>query len=136
MKQSPWRAFLPIVIIFVLVSAFFITSFSMLEKLEINQALVITGNCILFVVTAASFFLFRNALLAPNTHAFLRNMYSALILKFFVLIIVAFIYIYFTGSALNKAGLLSLVVLYFVYMFSEVALLMNLSRQIRENKNA
>ena len=136
MKPSPFRAFLPILIIFLLVSIFLSLAITLLRKWEIDQGLVLTGNSILFLVTVASFFLFRRALLAHNTHAFLRNVYSALMLKFFILIAVAFVYIYATGGSLNKAGFLTITVLYFLYMFFEVAILMNVSRQIRQDKNA
>lgn len=136
MKPSPFRAFFPILTIFILVSLFFSLAVTLLRKWGIDQGMVITGNCILFFVTVVSFYLFRQALLANNTYGFLRNMYSALILKFFILIAVAFVYIYATGGALNKAGFLTITALYFIYMFFEVAILMNVSRQIRQDKNA
>lgn len=136
MKPSPFRAFVPVVVAFILISSFLIVAAKMLVKVGIDPGLVITGNCILFGVTIGSFSLFRKALFAHNTHAFLRNVYSALILKFFILLAVAFVYIYATGGALNKAGFLTLTGLYFLYMFFEVAILMNLSRQIRQDKNA
>ena len=136
MKPSPFRASLPLVVVFVLTSLVFAGASAQLKQMGIGRGLVITGNCILFLITIASFFLFRQALFASNTHGFLRNVYSALMLKFFVLIAVAFVYFYSTGGALNKAGFLTLTGLYFLYMFFEVAILMNLSRQIRHNKNA
>ena len=136
MKPSPFRAFVPVVVVFVLISSSFIVAGKMLVRLGVDPGLVITGNCILFGVTIASFSLFKKALFAHNTHAFLRNLYSALILKFFIVAAVAFVYIYATGGALNKAGFLILTGLYFLYMFFEVAILMNLSRQIRQDKNA
>lgn len=134
--KSSVKAVLPLVIIFILASAFFVTAVHILNRFNIDQGLVITGNCILFLVTLASFYLFKKALYAPNTHAFLRNVYSALFVKFFIVLAVAFIYIYFSGNALNKAGFIIITLLYFVYMFFEVALLMNQSRQIRNAKNA
>ncbi|MBE7173317.1 MAG: hypothetical protein INR73_22280 [Williamsia sp.] len=133
---SPFRAFFPLLVEFILVSLFLLLAVNGLRKWEINQGLVLAGNCILFLVTVASFFLFRRALSAPNTHSFLRNVYSALGVKFFVLIAIAFVYIYAAGNTLNKAGFLFIAALYFLYMFSEVAILMNLSRQIRQRKNA
>ncbi len=136
MKQSPFKAFLPIVIIFAAVTLFALVGADVLERLNIDRTILLGGNSLLFLVTAGSFLFFRKALQAQNTHAFLRNVYSAILLKFFILVFVAFVWIYLSGGAVNKGAMLSMVVLYFVYMFSEVALLMNMSRQIRENKNA
>ena len=128
MKLSSLRAFLPILIIFVLTTLFFTGAPALLEKVGIDRVFVIMGNCTFFVVTLGSFYLFSKALLAHNTHAFLRNAYGALMLKFFVMIAVAFVYFYSTGAVLNKAGFFTLTALYFLYLFFEVAILMNLSR--------
>jgi hypothetical protein len=40
------------------------------------------------------------------------------------------------GNAVNKGGLFSVMFLYLVYTFSEIAILLKQSRQIKENKNA
>jgi hypothetical protein len=130
------KAFLPLVLIFVVAGAVAMIFADFLEKLEIDRTVLIAGNIILFAVTTISYFFHRQALLAGNTQVFLRNVYSGMFLRFFVCLIAAFIYIMSAGNAVNKGGLFSVMFLYFVYTFSEIAILLKQSRQIKENKNA
>jgi hypothetical protein len=102
----------------------------------VDILLLISGNLILFIVTSVSFVLYRKALFATNTHAFIRNVYSGMLLKLFVCMIAAFIYIYASGGQVNKAGLFSVMFLYLVYTFVEVAILLKQSKQIKQSKNA
>lgn len=135
-KKAVIQAFLPILIVFIVVSCFTVVFVATLKKLNIDQPMVIIGNMILFAVTAFSFLLYRKALLAGNTQVFLRNVYSGMFIKFFVCLAAAFIYIFNAGNAVNKPGLFSLMFLYLVYTFMEVGILLNQSKQIKQNKNA
>ena len=135
-KKAVIQAFLPILLVFSVVSCFSVVFVTTLRKINIDQSMLIIGNMLLFVVTAFSFVLYRKALLAGNTQVFLRNVYSGMFIKFFVCLSAAFIYIFNAGNALNKPGLFSLMFLYLVYTFLEIGILMNQSKQIKQNKNA
>ena len=63
--------------------------------------LVLSGNLLLFLVTVFSFILYRKALLAANTQAFLRNVYSGMLLKLFICMVAAFIYISAAGRSVK-----------------------------------
>lgn len=135
-KKAVIQAFLPILLVFILVSCFTVVFVTTLRKLNVDQPMLIIGNMILFVVTALSFVLYRKALLAGNTQVFLRNVYSGMFIKFFVCLAAAFIYIFSVGGAVNKPGLFSLMFLYLVYTFLEIGILLNQSKHIKQNKNA
>ncbi len=130
------KAFLPLLLIFLVVTSVAMLFPEWLQKLDIDRTVLIAGNVILFAVTTISYFFHRQALLAGNTQVFLRNMYSGMFLRFFVCLFAAFIYILSAGTAVNKGGLFSVMFLYLVYTFSEIAILLKQSRQIKENKNA
>jgi hypothetical protein len=135
-SNSLFRTFLPILLIFICVSGFSVVFAAKLHSWGVDQALLIFGNLLLFLVTLFSFLLYRKALLAANTHAFLRNVYSGMMMKLFVCIIAAFIYILMAGSQVNKPGIFILMALYLLYTFLEIAGVLKLSRQIKQQKNA
>lgn len=130
------RALIPMLLVFILVSAVSVVFSDFLKQQNIDQTVLVTGNLLLFTAGAASFILYRKALLAGNTQAFLRNVYSGMLLKFFVCLAAAFVYIFNAGPALNKPGLFSVMFLYLLYTFIEMAIIMKQSKQIKLNKNA
>src|SRR5688500_13340454 len=91
------KAFLPLLLIFLVTGAAALLFPGMLEKLDINRTVLIAGNVILFAVTTISYFFHRQALLAGNTQVILRNVYSGMFLRFFVCLVAAFIYILGAG---------------------------------------
>ena len=64
-----------------------------------------------------------------NTQGFLRLVYGAFLLKFFVLAIVAFIYIAVFKKVINKPGLFGCFGLYFIYTFIEMRSVLKLSKK-------
>ena len=130
------RGFLPVLIIFIFVSGFSVLFTRNLVSWGVEPAVVIGGNLLLFLVTLFSFLLYRKGLLASNTHAFLRNVYSGMLLKLFTCIIAAFLYIASAGKDVNRAGIFVLMFLYLLYTFLEITSIMKISRQIKQGKNA
>ena len=135
-QRSPIRLFLPILLIFVLISSLSLVFSNRLGDWNIHAMLVLSGNLLLFLVTVFSFILYRKALLAANTQAFLRNVYSGMLLKLFICMVAAFIYISAAGRSVNRNGLFVLMFIYLLYTFLEVSLLLKLSRQIKQQPNA
>lgn len=127
--QKTRRPFLTIVILFIALNAFFVTGKGILEKWSVDQAVLIAGNLLLFVVTAISFFISVRGLKNPNPHAFVRSVYGSVMIKFFVFAIAAFIYIQTAKAAVNKPALFICMGLYLVYTFLEVAVLTKLLRK-------
>ena len=130
------RLFIPLLLVFLFVSCLAVVFRNRLFIYKIDQDLVIYGNVILFFVTTVSFLLYRKALLAANTQAFLRNVYGGMLLKLFICMIAAFIYISAAGREVNRNGLFVLMFLYLLYTFIEVAILLKMSRQIKQQKHA
>lgn len=123
MRTNRQKSFLPILLIFVVLNALFIAGRNQLEDWGADQEVLIMGNAILFVVTLLSYLLALRGLNNPNPNAFFRSVYGSIILKLFLSMIAAFIYIFTYQKALNKPALFGCMGLYLVYTFLEVSAL-------------
>lgn len=131
MMKKNSRGFVPVVIFFVLVNSFFISGRHMLERWGADQEVLIIGNAILFVVTMISFFLSERGIHHQNPNVFVRSVYGSIMIKLFVYMIAAFVYISLHKKDLNKPALFTCMALYLVYTFMEVAMLMKLLRRAK-----
>ena len=123
----------PVIILFVVLNGFFIGGKIMLQRWGVDHEVLIAGNAILFVITLMSFSLAQRGLNSPNAHAFVRAVYGSVMIKLFLCLIAAFIYISIYKANLNKPALFTCMGLYLVYTFMEVSALMKL---LRGKKNA
>lgn len=129
MGKYKLKSFLPVIILFVVLNGFFISGKNMLHRWNVDQEVVIYGNLLLFIITLLSWLLAQRGLKNPNPNAFIRSVYMSVMLKLFVCMIAAFIYISINKSNLNKTGLFVCMGLYLVYTFTEVTLLMKVLKQ-------
>lgn len=132
-KKIAAKAFLPITIIFLLTSTFFLAGRSLLTQWGANTDVLIIGNILLIVLTAFSFYQHTRALRNKNIHAFLRMIKGSMLIKMGVCGVAALIYILASGKKVNSGGVLGFMFLYFVYTLTEAAIVMKLSKL---NKNA
>jgi hypothetical protein len=123
------RAFLPIVVLFIVLNGLFIAGKGMLERWGANQDVLIYGNVLLFAITLVSFLVAIKGLRSPNPNAFVRSVYGSIMLKLFVCLIAAFIYIFLNRQNLNKPAFFTLMGLYLVYTFLEVSTLTKMLKQ-------
>lgn len=126
--RNRFREFVPIVLIFIGVNALLISGGSWLKRFGADQNILIAGNLLIFIITFFSFLLAERGLQNPNPHAFVRAVYSSMMLKLFICIIAAFLYIAANRDHINKPALFGCMGLYLVYTFSEVSILMKLLR--------
>ena len=126
MKNRRTKAITPLLLFFVILTALLVTGKGMLERWGLDRDVVIIGNILLFLITLLSFNMGLKGLRDPNPHAFVRSVYSSILLKLFLCIIAAFIYISLYGNNLNKPALFTCMGLYLVYTFMEVSTLMKL----------
>ena len=123
------RAFLPIVVLFIVLNGLFIAGKGMLERWGANLDVLIWGNLLLFAITLVSFLVAIKGLRSPNPNAFVRSVYGSIMLKLFVCLIAAFIYIFLNRQNLNKPAFFTLMGLYLVYTFLEVSTLTKMLKQ-------
>jgi Ca2+/Na+ antiporter len=129
MAQRRFKRLFPVVLFFLALNAFFVAGKTILDRVGADQDVLIIGNVLLFLITMISFTISLKGLNSPNTHAFIRSVYGSILLKLFICIIAAFVYIALFKKNLNKPALFSLMGLYLVYTFIEVSVLTKLLRQ-------
>ena len=133
MNKDLLRLLRPLLIIFILINAFAITGKSWLEKNSVDPSVLIAGNILLFLVSLTAFLITYRSLRSSNPQAFVRAMYGSFMIKFFLIAIVAFLYIMIARKNVNKPGLIACGILYIVYTVLETGALMKL---LKQRKNA
>lgn len=124
--------FLPIVILFVVLNAFFLSGKNLLQRWGADQDVLIIGNAILFFITLISYLIAQRGIKNSNTHFFIRSVMGGIMVKLFVAAIVAFIYISIFKKEINKPALFTCMGLYLVYTFIEVSVL---TKQLKSKTN-
>jgi len=127
------KPFSPVILLFIILNALFLTGRSTLEGWNVDQKVLIAGNILLFVITLISFLLAQRGLKSSNTHVFIRAVIGSIMIKLFVSIIAAFIYISIFKKQINKPALFACMGLYLVYTFLEVSVL---NKQLKQKVNA
>ena len=130
--RNRFREFVPIVLLFIILNSFFIAGRGMLERWGASQNVLMGGNLLIFGLTFFSFLLAERGLQNKNPHAFVRAVYSSVLLKLFIGIIAAFVYIAIEKKNLNKPGLFTVMGLYLVYTFLEVRVLTRMLKKKNE----
>jgi hypothetical protein len=133
MKQNKLRPLLPLTGVFLAVAALSLTGLNLLSQWGLDKNVLGIGNIILFLATVLSYFLALHGLRSINPHAFVRSVYISIMLKFFICLSAALIYIMIYRSDLNKPAIFVCMGLYLVYTFIEVGVLMKL---LKEKPNA
>src|SRR5204863_9443973 len=126
MPKSNAIPLFPIVFFFIILNAFFLTGKNFLEEHGFDQSVLIVGNLIVFLATVFSFLFANRGLKSTNPQAFVRSIYLSIMVKLFVCIIAALIYIFMFRNNLNKPALFTSMGLYLVYTFIEVSVLTKL----------
>lgn len=133
MKKEIITRLRPTILLFVLLNGFFITGRTWLAKWGADQTVLIAGNLILFLVTVVSYFVFTRSLRSENPQSFVRAMYLNVMIKLFVCVIAAFVYIRLAGKDLSKPALFICMGLYVVYTVLEITTLTKQLKRIRKN---
>ena len=131
-QRTNARPLFPIVIFFIILNAFFLSGKNFLEGNGFDQSVLIVGNLIIFAATLLSFLLAKRGLTSANPHAFVRSVYLSIMVKLFVCIIAALIYIFMFRNNLNKPALFTCMGLYLVYTLIEVSVL---TKMLKEKRN-
>ena len=123
----------PLSIVMIIISGFCIAGKNWLIKKGIDYEVVVIGNLVLYVVSMAAYLISSRAMRSSNPQSFVRAMYGSFMVKFFVVIIAAFVYIMLTKKNVNKPALGVCAVLYIIYTVIETKAL---TRLLKQKKNA
>ena len=115
--------FRPVILLFIFLNALFFGVYALLNRWDVDRGVLIIGNLVLFLASVLSFMVAMHGLNASNPHAFVRSVYGSIMLKFFICIIAALVYIMAFRNELNKPALFICMGLYLVYTFVEISVL-------------
>jgi Ca2+/Na+ antiporter len=133
MKENKIKPFYPIMILFIALTTLFIAGRSLLESWKIDQQVLLAGNLVLFIATLLSCLVSQKGINAKTGQGAVRGVYGSFMIKFFLCLGAAFIYIMMAKKEVNKPALFICMGLYIVYTILEVSILTKLSSQ---KKNA
>jgi len=123
------KAINSLVFLFLGLEALFFLLWIFIKDPAVDYRVLLGGNLLLFAVGLISLRMNSGAMKQQNTQGFLRLMYGAFILKFFVVAIAAFVYISIFKKAVNKPALFGCFGLYLIYTFLEMRSVMKQSKK-------
>lgn len=124
MKIITKTTYLLFSLIFLVISSILLLTSSWLTTLQLDVTIVLAANLLLFLVTIFSATLTAKSFANPNLQASIRAVMLSFMVKFFVLAIAAFVYIYVQRQSVNLRALISAAMLYLIYTGVEVRLLL------------
>jgi len=123
------KKYVPVIVLFVFINAmvFIFKSFLQLNGFEIRFLLI--ANTILLILSLSGFFIQLRGLKSSNVNAFIRGVYSSLLLKMIIIMIAVFVYMFITNGKVNKPSLFTSMGIYLLYTSIEVTQLMKIARR-------
>jgi tetrahydromethanopterin S-methyltransferase subunit F len=129
MNQPLLKKFVPIIVTFILINVLVFIFQKTLIIAGFNVGFLLASNLVLFLLTCFGFFIQTKGVRSTNVHAFIRGVYSSLLLKMFIIVIAIVIYILVMGGQINKPALFTSMGIYLVYTSMEVIQLMKIARK-------
>ena len=127
--QDNRKQILPLIFLFIILNAFFLTMPSFLEKKGIDRDVLIAANSLFFLTNFVVFLLQRKALQNANPNAFVRSIMAGTMIKMLVVAGAFVAYIMLAGKAVNKPAVYVSIFLYFLYLAVEVAIVMKMNKK-------
>ncbi|MEO6136435.1 MAG: hypothetical protein ABIP35_14850 [Ginsengibacter sp.] len=129
MKNPIVKNLLPHVVLFIAINILLLSFKSFLSSYSIDINFILVANVILFFITFFGFFIQLRSMATANINAFLRGIYSSLIMKMFIVMGAVFVYVLASDGKINKPALFISMGLYIIYTSLEVFQLMKLVRK-------
>lgn len=129
MNKSLLNKSRPAIVLFIIVSILIFIFKSSLISYGFDIPFLLIANVLLFLLSLFGFYIQTRGVKSANVNAFVRGLYSSLLLKMFVIIGAIFIYIFVMDGHVNKPSLFTSMVIYLLYTFIEVTQLMKIARK-------
>lgn len=123
------KTLLPFFIIYAVIALLLLSLQQLLLRQGVYTALLHGANALFLIMNILVFFIQKKALANPNPNAFIRSVMAGMMIKMFVTIAAVFIYVAIAGKSFNMTGILSAMLLYFVYLGTEVFMVSKLQKQ-------
>ncbi len=123
------KKFIPVIALFIFINVFLLIFKNYLTQNGFEINFILIANVILFLLSSFGFFIQTKGVNSSNINAFIRGIYSSLLMKMFVIVAAIFIYIFVTGGQVNKPSLFVSMAIYLLYTSIEVIQLMKIARR-------
>lgn len=127
--QANRKAILPIILVFILINTFLLTSPFFFINQGIDREVLIAANAILFISNFITLLLLQRALKSSNPNVFVRSMMAGTVIKLLIIAISFVAYAFAVKRNINKPAVYISVFLYFLYLALEVAIVLKLNKQ-------
>ena len=119
----------PLIILFVVLSGFLVTSNALLSRWGIDNSVLIIANILFFVVSLLVFFMQRKALYHSNPNVFVRSVMAGMLIKMGVCVFAVILYRLLAGNGTSKISVFAAMFVYLLYLGVEVAVITKLNKQ-------
>lgn len=123
------KILLPLLTVFLICNGLLLTSAHFLAKQGVDQSVLVIANIVLFVITAATFFMQQKALKNSNPNVFFRSVMASMMIKMFACIVAILVYRLIAAAQFNRANVFAGMLIYLIYLVVEVNLVSKLNRQ-------
>lgn len=128
MNRNP-RLYLPLFIVFGGVFLLIIGFKNFLVSKDVNTNFILVANFILFTLSVAGLFLQSRGAASENLNAFLRGIYTSLLMKMFLIVGAVLVYITMMDGKVNRPAVFICMALYFIFTAIEVKQIMKIVRR-------
>lgn len=129
MNNTLTKKFIPVISLFIVINLVIFIFKSSLVDYRFDIPFLLVANVLLFLLSLFGFYIQTRGVRSANVNAFVRGLYSSLLLKMFVIIGAIFIYIYVMEGHVNKPSLFTSMAIYLIYTSIEVIQLMKIARK-------
>jgi len=129
MIQLLIKKFIPVIGLFLLVNLILFIFGNSLKESGFNIGFLLAANVILFFITFLGFYVQTKGVRSTNVNAFIRGVYSSLLIKMFIIVVAIVIYILVMGGKTDKLSILTAMGIYIIYTAVEVVQLMKIARK-------
>jgi hypothetical protein len=133
MKYPFIKKLIPLLSLFIFVNILLLIFKNILTGYGFDVNFILGANVVLFLLSLSGFFIQNKGVRSSNINAFIRGVYSSVLLKMFIIMGGILIYILIAGGEVNKPALFTSMAIYILYTSVEVIQLMKI---IRKKPNA
>ena len=124
------RSFLlPLLLVFIFCNGLFLTMKVPLDKLGIDNYVLIIANSLFLIIAIITSFIQKRALQNTNPNVFIRSVMAGMMIKMFVCIIAIIIYWFVAKQNFSTATVFAAMLVYLIYLAVEVGLISKMNKQ-------
>ena len=133
MNNTNTKKYIPIIILFILLTGLILVFRGLLERNGFNINFLLISNTILFLLSFIGFVIQGKAINSRDAQKFVRSVYASMMIKMFICMVAVLIYMVMNKENINKPALFTSMGIYVFYTIIEVSGLM---KAARKNTNA